>query len=128
MKKRSYFFICPYLLFCSFQCAVLAQNEQVFKEERAAENYSFLKDSTNLDYFQALKYIPLNNKRNSYLSIGGSHRPRFEYFTNRNWIADNNENYYSQRLSLHTDWHFGPYFRFFGELYHGYKTEGATFL
>ncbi len=119
-------FLC--LLFCSFTYSVVAQQSYRFKEERAAEEYSFLKDSTNLTWLEAIKYLSLSAKKNSYLSIGGSYRPRFEYFSNKNWIADNNENYYSQRISLHTDWHFGKYLRFFGELYHGYKTDGPTFL
>jgi len=106
----------------------MKKHSYTFQDERAAEDYSFLKDSSNLDWIESIKYISLTTSQNSYLSIGGSYRPRFEHFSNKNWIADNNENYYSQRLSLHTDWHFGKYFRFFGELYHGYKTDGITFL
>lgn len=116
------------LLFCSFTFSIVAQSSYTFQEERAAEDYSFLQDSTNLDWPVATKYISLSAKPNSYLSIGGSYRPRLEHFTNNKWIANNNENYYSQRLSFHTDWHFGKHLRFFGEIYHGYKTEGATIL
>lgn len=106
----------------------MAQQPYTFEEERAAEDYSFLKDSSKLTWNEALKYISLGASRNNYLSVGGSYRPRFEHFSNNNWVADNNENYYSQRLSLHTDWHIGERLRFFGELYHGYKTEGETIV
>ncbi|MEM1321591.1 MAG: alginate export family protein [Bacteroidota bacterium] len=115
------------LLSCSFFSPIHAQSYS-FKDQRAEENYLSLKDSVNLTGLAALKYIALSANRNSYLSIGGSYRPRFEHFSNSNWIAGNDLNYYSQRLSFHTDWHFGKYLRFFGELYHGYKTQGATFL
>ncbi len=116
------------MLFCSYTCPIVAQQSYTFKDERAAEDYDFLKDSTNLSWYESAKYIALSANRNSYLSIGGSYRPRFEHFSNKNWVADNNENYYSQRFSLHTDWHFGKHLRFFGELYHGYKTDGTVFL
>lgn len=97
------------------------------QDERAKEDYSYLKDSIKLQSFAALKFISLAKNKNSYLSIGGSFRPRFEHFSNRFWVEGNDENYYSQRLSFHTDWHFGQYIRFFGELYHGYKTESQAF-
>lgn len=118
--------VCLFFFLITF--AIHAQESIEFKDQRAEENYAFLKDSTNLAWQDAIKYIALTSSRNSYLSIGGSYRPRYEHFSNNNWIAGNDENYYSQRLSLHTDWHFGKYLRFFGELYHGYKTEGATIL
>ncbi|MEN0006128.1 MAG: alginate export family protein [Bacteroidota bacterium] len=117
-----------FLLLLGGPSPAIAQAPHPIKEERAAEDYSFLKDSLPSKGIERLKFIPLHASRTSYLSIGGSFRPRFEHFTNNNWIADNNQNYYSQRLSLHTDWHFGKYLRFFGELYHGYKTDGAVFL
>lgn len=119
-------FIC--LLISYFTISGLAQNTFKFKDERAAEYYAYLKDSTELPWYKTIKYLPLNTNRNSYLSIGGSYRPRFEHFSNKNWLADNNESYYAQRLSVHTDWHFGEFLRFFGEFYHGYKTEGETLL
>ncbi|MEL6866941.1 MAG: alginate export family protein, partial [Bacteroidota bacterium] len=119
-------FMC--LLLCGFTCSTFAQISFPLNEERAKEDYTFLKDSTALSWPATLKYLPLNAERSAYLSIGGSFRPRFEHFTNRNWASDNNENYYSQRLTFHTDWHLGKYLRFFGEVQHGHKTDGATFL
>ena len=60
--------------------------------------------------------------------MGVSYRARFEHLSNQNWIPDNDENYYSQRLSFHTDLQLGKNVRFFGELQHGYKTEEEEFL
>ena len=116
------------LLFFNSPFTTHAQESVAFKEQRAEEQYASFKDSTNLSWPNALKYIPLSADRKHSLSIGGSYRPRFEHFSNNNWIAGNDNNYYSQRVSFHTDWRFGQYLRFFGELYHGYKTGGTTFL
>lgn len=115
-------------VFCNFHFISYAQTSFEFKEQRAEEDYSTLQDSIKLSQFDAFKYISLNQARSSYLSIGGSFRPRFEHFTNNRWIADNNQNYYTQRLALHADVHIGKNIRFFGELQHGYKSDGEEFL
>ena len=108
--------------------STLTQGQTNFLERRAEEDYSYLKDSTNLAWQDAIKYIGLDKQKNSYLSIGGSFRPRFEHFTNNRWIDGNNQNCYTQRLTFHTDVHIGKNIRFFGELQHGYKTDGEVFL
>ncbi|MEM8488169.1 MAG: alginate export family protein [Bacteroidota bacterium] len=91
---------------------------------RASEDYSYLKSETGSPYEKGLldeiKYIPITKNRASYLTLGGSYRPRFEHFTNRNWTAGN-QSYFAQRLSVHSSLHFGKRVRFFGELYSGYK-------
>ncbi|MEM8565422.1 MAG: alginate export family protein [Bacteroidota bacterium] len=120
-KYDRYLLVC--LLFSGFICCLPCQSTYTFNEERATEDYSFLKDSTNLTWQESAKFIPLNSRRNSYLSLGGSYRGRFEHYTDRSWIAGNNENYYTQRLSFHTDWHLGNYFSVFVELYHGYESR-----
>ncbi|MEM1359511.1 MAG: alginate export family protein, partial [Bacteroidota bacterium] len=106
----------------------LAQDQTTFLDQRAEEDYNHLKDSTNLAWPDAIKYLSLTKKRNAYLSLGGSFRPRFEHFTNNNWIEDNNQNYYTQRLALHADLHLGSLLRIFVELQHGYKSGEPEFL
>ena len=92
---------------------------------RAAESYTHLKDQSTSPYEKAfldeIKYIPLTSNKASYLTLGGSFRPRFEHYTNRNW-TEGTDSYYTQRLSLHTSIHLGAYVRFFGELYSGIKS------
>lgn len=107
---------------------VEAQISQSFQSQRAKEDYSFLKDSTDLKWYDAMKYIGIGESRNAYLSIGGSVRPRIENFVNQNWIPADNPIYYSQRIAVHTDWHLGQQFRVFAELQHGLTTEGNVFL
>jgi len=78
------------------------------------ENYSYLKDSANRsDPFDALKYISLGPD-DWYLSLGGQVRYRYEYFSNENFGAvENDWGYALQRYLLHLDAHFGPNIRVF---------------
>ena len=115
-------------IFLLLSLPTLAQGQTHFLEQRAEEDYRHLKDSTSLTWQDALKYIALDRQKSAYLSIGGTFRPRYEHFTNNRWVKDNNETYYSQRLAFHADLHIGPKLRFFGELQHGYKTDGEGFL
>jgi len=95
-----------------------------FKLFRAEEIYDYLKDSiqNKRDFINAIKFIPFNNQRTIYATIGGQIRLRYEHFSNRNWIKDANEDYYSHRLALHTNVVLGKYVRVFGELYNGYTS------
>jgi hypothetical protein len=103
----------------------------VFKLFRAEENYSYLKDKdTNPfeeDALDAIKFIPLNTLKSIYATIGGEIRPRIEHFSNRGFNGEEDENFYSQRLSFHTNLNLGKYFRIFGELYHGYTSHKKEF-
>lgn len=99
-----------------------------FENQRAEEDYSYLKDSIHLSGWDAIKLIPLSKQRSSYLSIGGSFRPRYEINTNQLWIPGNSLNYYSQRVAFHADLHLGNNFRVFGELQSGVVSEGDIFI
>ncbi len=90
-----------------------------YKLLRAEEDYSYLGGTTpyQKDFFDPIKFIPLNQSHSIFLSFGGEVRPRLEYFANRNWV-EGREVYYSQRLALHGGLGLGPV-RLFGELYHG---------
>ena len=127
------------LLFSIFLSPLLAQESEndlkkeqpAFKLTRAEEQYAYLKDKESNpfeeDFSDALKFIPLSQSRNSYLSIGGQFRPRFEHYSNRFWLADEDQNFYSQRLALHSNLVLGKYFRLFGEVYHGYTSHEEEF-
>ena len=124
-----YYSISLISIFIQLSLWVLPVQGQIhFLEQRANEDYSSLTDSTHLPWQEAIKHIALGNQQRSFLSIGGSFRPRFEHFTNNSWIEDNDQNYYTQRLAFHIDVHLGKHIRFFGELQHGHKTGGKAFL
>ena len=124
MAKRYCFFV----FLCCAAFYIHAQEQNAFLEQRAEEDYHYLKDSTDLSWQEAMKYISLGGNKESYLSFGGSFRPRFEHFTNNAWIDNNNLNYYTQRLAFHVDAHIGQNIRLFSEFQHGYKTDGEAFL
>ncbi len=61
------------------------------------------------------------------MSFGGQIRPRFEHYSNRLWQGNVDQDFYSQRIALHTDLVLGKYVRVFGELYHGYTSHEKEF-
>ena len=93
---------------------------------RAKENYAYLKEAaTNpylKDWFDPIKFIPLNKKKTHYFSLGGEIRPRFEHFSNSKWNKGT-DNYYSQRLSFHSNIVLGKGLRLFSELYSGFTSH-----
>ncbi len=102
-----------------------------FQMKRAEEDYSYLQDKENSPYekdvLDALKYIPFSQSGKVYMTLGGQFRPRFEHFSNRFWLDEEDFNFYSQRLAFHTDLVFGKHIRVFGELYHGYISDEEEF-
>ncbi|MEO0725483.1 MAG: alginate export family protein [Bacteroidota bacterium] len=118
------------LLSISLPTLVWSQEEKIppIIMLRAEEDYSFLQDQDSTVLFlQPLKWIPLNSNNSMSLTLGGEYRPRIEHFTNRNYSAED-ETFYSQRLSFHAALRLGAGIRLFGELYHGYVTEGTALL
>ena len=65
----------------------------------------------------SVRFIPLGQNENYYVSFGVWIRERGEYVSNPNWSDHPSGNaYLMQRYFLHTDIHLGERFRFFGEL------------
>lgn len=90
---------------------------QNFKLLRYDENYEFLKDS-NRNFYERLKFIPLNQKKDIYMSIGGEARYEYVDFNNEDWGRFNvgHNNFLLQRYDLHADIHLGKAFRIFAQL------------
>ncbi|KAF2338407.1 alginate export family protein [Flavobacterium tistrianum] len=90
---------------------------QNFKLLRYDENYEFLKDS-NRNFYEGLKFIPLNQKKDIYMSIGGEARYEYVDFNNEDWGRFNigHNNFLLQRYDLHADTHLGKTFRIFAQL------------
>ncbi|WP_298539194.1 alginate export family protein [uncultured Aquimarina sp.] len=103
------------------------QDPPTLKIPRAEENYSYLKDSITNPYkkgfLDELKYISFNSKKSIYLTLGGQYRARLESYTNRNY-EKGDQTFYSQRLNLNANLNLSKYARVFGELYHGYTSDG----
>jgi hypothetical protein len=96
-----------------------------YKLLRYEEDYSYLKDpSRRTDFWDPIKYIPLWDREDWYLSLGGEFRERFEFFHEENAglapaNAQGNNADLLQRYMLHADLHLGPSFRFFGQVVTG---------
>jgi hypothetical protein len=92
---------------------------------RYDEDYSYLRAIRGTDLFDPLKYIPLNESGDAYLSFGGEARVRYEYIHNPQWgLAPQDDNgYWLQRYMLHADAHFGDWFRPFVQFKSGLETD-----
>src|SRR5262245_42122828 len=85
---------------------------------RFNEDYRYLADPANrTDLFDPLKYIPLSaTDRNSYLSLSGEIRERFEVFSNPDFGVPGtppHDSYLLQRITLGADLHLNDRVRFF---------------
>src|SRR5271169_3680802 len=86
--------------------------------DRADEDYSYLHDpALRTDFWDPVKYIPLNESGSWYLSLGGESRERYEYFNHANWGAEpQGSGYFLQRYFLHADLHMGEHLRLFTQI------------
>ena len=99
-----------------------------YQQLRYEEDYSYLRDPTRrTDLWDTVKYIPINEKGDWYLSTGGEVRERYEYFHNSLWGQgpQDSDGYLLQRYMLHADLHLGTHVRLFGQLKSGLE-NGRT--
>jgi Alginate export len=114
---RRSFFIVLLLAFAAPLCA--GQNAgsgaPAFSIEPWNEDYSSLKDpAARTDPLDSIKYIPLDHDGNSYLTLGGQLRDRFDYFNNNGFGAAKSDSGFNlARLLANADLHLGPNFRAF---------------
>jgi hypothetical protein len=95
-----------------------------YQLDRADEDYGYLRDpARRTDFWDSIKYIPLNESGSWYLSLGGEARERYEYFNHPNWGQDpQNNGYFLQRYFLHEDLHMGEHFRLFTQLQSSFES------
>jgi hypothetical protein len=88
---------------------------------REDENWSFLRDpALRQDFWDPIKYIPLERGDSWYLSVGGEARAVWEQIGNDNWgLSPIMNGYLNQRYMLYFDVHYGQHFRTFIELKSG---------
>lgn len=93
---------------------------QHVKLMRYDEDYSGLKDSVRTLY-NRIKYIPLRQTGNFYLSFGGEVREELNYAVNEDWgrMGVGRDVFLLQRYHVHADLHLGNRIRFFGQLRSG---------
>jgi hypothetical protein len=110
--------------------AVLAQSNSAEGPEipdrsyqllREDENWSFLRNrSVRREFWDPVKYIPLRNSGDWYMTIGGEAREVWEQIGNDNWGQQPYMNgYLNERYMLSFDLHYGSHIRTFFELKSG---------
>ena len=119
------------LLLCLPAAALGQYQSSKYSIERWDEDYSYLKDpSTHDDFFDRIKYMPLNREGDWYLSLGGQLRYRFDYFNNSEFGAgaQDEDGFHLFRQLYHLDAHFGPNLRAFVQVNSGliYGREGGS--
>ncbi len=96
-----------------------------YNPSRYLEDYRYLKDpGRRTDFWDRLKYVPLDDAGAVYLSFGGETRQHYESIRNENWgatVKDNN-GWYLQRYLFHADLHVGDRFRLFSQIQSGIET------
>ncbi len=123
------FFICT-LMILSFSGVANAEMgthapPPGYSLNRADENYSYLSNpALRTDFWDPVKYIPLDETGKLYLSLGGEARERYEYFNNPNWgSGPPGSGYLLQRYFLHADLHMGEHLRLFTQLQSSFEND-----
>ena len=90
-----------------------------YSETRYDDDFSYLRNpSCHNDFWDPLKYVPLNRKGDWYLSLGGEIRERYERFHNPLWGEQSQTpgGFFLQRYLFFGDLHLGDNVRLFTEL------------
>jgi hypothetical protein len=96
-----------------------------YKTERWEEDYTYLRDpAARTDWLDSLKYIPLNDKGDWYLTLAGQARYRYEFFNNNTFgVGPQDPNgYHLIRVTESADLHLSPYFRVYAEARSAFET------
>ncbi len=111
-----------FMLVWAIPPAWASEDRPTFNSSRYEEDYRFLRDSDQkTNFFDPIKYIPLNESESVYLTLGGETRQHFEFIDNNNWGQgpQDSNGYYLQRYLGHADLHLGERVRIFGQLMSG---------
>ncbi len=90
------------------------------------EDYTYLRDpDKHDDFFDPIKYIPLDKAGDIYLTLGGDLRERYELFNHNSFGTgpQDHDGYWLTRLMAYGDLHLGNNFRFFVEGKHSEADE-----
>ena len=95
---------------------VLTQNEDwsLLRTRRADEPS---------DFFDPIKYIPLDENGDYWLSFGGQARLRYEVWEKFNFRSDSDDTFLLGRARLHADAHFAKFVRVYAEMKSALVTE-----
>jgi hypothetical protein len=104
------------------------EDRPAFKRLRADEDWSSLCDpAKRTEALDTIKCVPLSATGESWLSLGGELRERYEYTHNPTWGDDpqDKQGVFLQRYVLHADLHVTPYVRGFLQFYSALESGRA---
>ena len=107
------------LVACLLAFACGGSVAQEYRKLRYDEDWTYLRDpAKRTDFWDPVKYIPLDQAGDSYLSFGGEARLRYELYDNYRWDSDSpdDDGYLLERYLLSGDLHLGKHFRVFSQL------------
>jgi len=131
MEARHLSFIGLIVVFLFVQGAFAADPEGLKRPNyspvlRQNEDWSVLAGDDTIQtksFFDPIKYIPLTDDGNFWISFGGQVRFRLEGWNNFNFDKEFDDTFLLTRLRLHTDIHTGKYLRFFAEMKSAFSTD-----
>ena len=105
----------------SVETAPSAPQDRTYKLLREDEDWRFLQNkSLRRDFWDPIKYIPIRNDGDWFMSVGGEAREVWEQIGNDNWGQDPYMNgYLNERYMLYFDVHYGKHVRTFVEFKSG---------
>jgi len=101
----------------------VAADAPAFNNLRYEENSAAYRDVPVVSPVDEIKYIPLGESEDLFLSLGGQVRLRGESWENFGFGPVNDDNYGLARLRIHGDLHLGAHVRVFVEGKHAGATE-----
>jgi hypothetical protein len=95
-----------------------AQELPAFKALRYEEDYRFLRADSSRTWYEKLKYTPLSQRGQAYLSLGGEVRYQYFRFRNEDWgeMPKDRDGYVLTRYLTHADLRTGRHVRAFVQL------------
>ena len=114
------------LNFARSQAASSCPLEPKYSNARYDDDFSYLHEpACRKDFWDPLKYIPLNARGDWYLSLGGEIRERYERFHNPLWGQQPQSpgGFLLQRYLLFGDLHLGENVRIFSELMSDFEND-----
>jgi len=112
--------LCAGLIIFTHPLMAAKNTPPVFQKLRFNEDYSYLgRKKTPLSIYERLKFIPINDSKETFLSLSGEMRQRYSY-TKNPLFGENPQDkkgVWLGRFTLGGDLKIGPRLRLFGQLY-----------
>jgi len=99
-------------------CISMTHAQGTYHMMRYDDNYEYLRDSSNSDWYDKMKYTSLNKSRTDYLSVGGEVRYQYFRFKNEDWgdAPTDEDGFTLSRYLVHADVHINQSLRMFVQL------------